>query len=81
MSSLAVLLLVSSISICFFYSFISLASILITNKSLPDVLARSPLSSSYPQLAKQQKIIAKVGIVDRITAPKLMSYGSTHANL
>lgn len=81
MNSLAVLLLVSSISICLFYSFISLASILITNKSLPDVLAISPLSSYYPQLAKQQKIIAKVGIVDRITAPKVMSYGSTHANL
>ena len=81
MNSLAALLLVSPICICFFYSFISLASILVTSKSLPDVLAISPLSSNYPKLAKQQKIIAKVGIVDRIMAPKLISYSSTHANL
>jgi len=57
------------------------SSILVTTKSLPDVLAISPLSSYCPQLAKQQKIIAKVDIVDRIMAPKLMSYSSTHANL
>ena len=81
MNSLAVLLLVSSICICFFFSFISLTSILVTSNSLPGVLAIPSLSSYYPQLAKQQKIIAMVDIVDRIMTPKYMSYSSTHANL